>query len=442
MTRRFANVLFDSGDVLSDESAHYVPDALPLTSAHRYYWQVRVRDNHARESGWSEPATFVTALLGERAWRASFISAETEADAENSRATRVFAPLNVTKPVRTAYAFTTALGLYHFTSTARRLEDQLAPGWTSYRKRLLYQTYDISALLRPGENEVSAWLGAGWYKGEMGFLHNRNNYGRRTAFLCQIEIEYEDGSRETFVSDASWQGEDTPVVFSEIYHGETYDARLPYANRRPVAVVPYEMGNLEAQSGCRVRVMNTLPVQRIIKTPRGETVLDFGQNLTGFVRFSVTGRAGDEVVLRCFEVLDCAGNVYTENLRTARQMIRYVLKGGGARGLSAAFHLPGLPLHARRFPPRRTGGGELSGAGRPLRYGADCGVCLVKRGAQPTVSQHSLGAQGQLPGRPDRLPAARRTAGLDGRRADLLPDGLFFDEYLCVFPQVAARPGG
>ena len=74
-------------------------------------------------------------------------------------------------------------------------EDQLAPGWTSYRKRLLYQTYDISALLRPGENEVSAWLGAGWYKGEMGFLHNRNNYGRRTAFLCQIEIEYEDGSR-------------------------------------------------------------------------------------------------------------------------------------------------------------------------------------------------------------------------------------------------------
>lgn len=325
----FANVLFDSGDVLSDESAHYVPDALPLTSAHRYYWQVRVRDNHARESGWSEPATFVTALLGERAWRASFISAETEADAENSRATRVFAPLNVTKPVRTAYAFTTALGLYHFYLNGAKVgEDQLAPGWTSYRKRLLYQTYDISALLRPGENEVSAWLGAGWYKGEMGFLHNRNNYGRRTAFLCQIEIEYEDGSRETFVSDASWQGEDTPVVFSEIYHGETYDARLPYANRRPVAVVPYEMGNLEAQSGCRVRVMNTLPVQRIIKTPRGETVLDFGQNLTGFVRFSVTGRAGDEVVLRCFEVLDCAGNVYTENLRTARQMIRYVLKGG------------------------------------------------------------------------------------------------------------------
>ena len=288
-----------------------------------------MHDNHARKSAWSEPATFVTSLLGDRAWQASFISAETESDADSSRATRVFASLDIDKTVRAAYAYTTALGLYHFYLNGAKVgEDQLAPGWTSYQKRVLYQTYDISALLRPGRNEVSAWLGAGWYKGEMGFLHNRNNYGCQTAFLCQIEIEYEDGSHETFSSDASWAGEDTPVIFSEIYHGETYDARFAFANRRPVSVVPYDMANLEAQSGCRVRVMNTLPVQRILKTPRGETVLDFGQNLTGFVRFSVTGSAGDEVVLRCFEVLDRDGNVYTENLRTARQTIRYILKGG------------------------------------------------------------------------------------------------------------------
>lgn len=347
----FEAPLFDSGEVTSDESAHYVPDSLPLVSAHRYYWQVAVRDNLGRESGWSEPATFVTALL-DKPWQAEFISAETEADADDSRGTRVFSALCVEKPVREAYAYTTALGVYHFYLNGEKVGlDQLAPGWTSYHKRLLYQTYDISGLLKPGENSLCAWLGAGWYKGEMGFLHNRKNYGGQTAFLCQIEIEYEDGSRETFGSDGSWQAEDTPVVFSEIYHGETYDAGLPFANLRPVTVVPYDKTVLEAQSGCRVRVTDTFPVREIIKTPRGETVLDFGQNLTGFVRFSVAGQAGEEVVLRCFEVLDRDGNVYTENLRSARQTIRYIVKGGGRETYQPLFTFQGFRyVHLAAYP--------------------------------------------------------------------------------------------
>lgn len=338
----FTSLLFDSGEVVSNESAHYVPDGLPLLPARRYYWQVRVRDNYGRDSGWSEPATFVTSLL-DSPWQAEFVSAETEADARDSQGTCVCGALHIGKPVRTAYAYTTALGVYHFYINGEKVgRDQLAPGWTSYRKHLLYQTYDVSNLLRPGKNDVSAWLGAGWYKGEMGFLHNRNNYGCQTAFLCQIEIDYEDGSHETFSSDSSWEAEDTPVVFSEIYHGETYDARILLSNRRPVTLVPYEKACLEAQSGCRVRVMDTIPVRQILKTPRGETVLDFGQNLTGFVRFSVLGRAGDEAVLRCFEVLDGDGNVYTENLRSARQTVRYILKGGERETYQPLFTFQGF----------------------------------------------------------------------------------------------------
>ena len=347
----FSIVLFDSGVVLSDESAHYVPDDLPLTPANRYYWRVRVVDNRGRESGWSDPATFVTSLL-DRPWQAEFISAETDADADSSRGTRVFRSYRLEKPVRAAYAFTTALGVYHFYINGQKVgDDQLAPGWTSYHHRLLYQTYEITRLLTSGENEFSALLGAGWYKGEMGFLHNRNNYGKKTAFLCQIELYYTDGSRETLCSDASWQGQDTPVLFSEIYHGETYDARQDFCNPYPVSTVPFAMSCLEAQSGCRVRVMETFSVREIIKTPRGETVLDFGQNLTGCVRLSVSGRAGEEVVLRCFEVLDRDGNVYTENLRSARQTIRYILRGGERETYQPLFTFQGFRyVHVEAFP--------------------------------------------------------------------------------------------
>lgn len=347
----FSIVLFDSGVVLSDESAHYVPDDLPLTPANRYYWRVRIVDNRGRESGWSDPATFVTSLL-DRPWQAEFISAETDADADSSRGTRVFRSYRLEKPVRAAYAFTTALGVYHFYINGQKVgNDQLAPGWTSYHHRLLYQTYEITKLLTSGENEFSALLGAGWYKGEMGFLHNRNNYGKKTAFLCQIELYYTDGSREMLCSDASWQGQDTPVLFSEIYHGETYDARQDFCNPHPVSTVPFTMACLEAQSDCRVRVMETFPVRKIIKTPRGETVLDFGQNLTGCVRLSVSGRAGEEVVLRCFEVLDRDGNVYTENLRSARQTIRYILRGGERETYQPLFTFQGFRyVHVEAFP--------------------------------------------------------------------------------------------
>ena len=346
----FHTVLFDSGKVLSGCSAHYRPEGLSLESAKRYYWRVKVWTE--TEACQSEAATFVTALLHQSDWQARFITAETDLDAANSKGTCVQTAFQVQGKIRSAYVFSTALGLYHlFLNGSKVGDDQLAPGWTSYHKHLMYQTYDITPCIHEGENTLCGFLGAGWYKGLMGFLHKRNNYGSRTALLCQVEITYEDGRRQTIITDESWQGADTPVLFSEIYDGEIYDARRQLTPWRPVDTIPYDVSVLDPQGGCRVKIMHTLPARQVIATPKGETVLDFGQNLTGWVRFTVSGKPGDMVELRCFEVLDKDGNVYTANLRTAKQTLRYTLKGEGEETYQPYFTFQGFRyVHVVAYP--------------------------------------------------------------------------------------------
>ena len=184
---------------------------------------------------------------------------------------------------------------------------------------------------------LGAMLGAGWYKGKMGFLHLRNNYGEQTAFLMQLVIRYKSGREECFITDESWQGCDAPILFSEIYDGETYDSRreIPGWNEvdadsegwNEVKYVEFPRKALTAQAGSRVKRMEELPVKEILVTPQGDTVLNFGQNLTGWVEFEVEAEEGAEVELQCFETLDADGNVYTANLRTAKQTIRYICNG-------------------------------------------------------------------------------------------------------------------
>jgi alpha-L-rhamnosidase len=215
--------------------------------------------------------------------------------------------------------------------------DELTPGWTSYHHHLLYQTYDLTGLLQSGENVMGAILGAGWFKGDMGFTRHRNYYGDQTALICQLEILYNDGTKKSIHSEQDWKGESSPIIFSEIYDGEIYDARkemsgwnnknYPATSWRPVNIVDYDKKTLTAQGSCKVRQRELLAAKEIIMTPQGERVIDFGQNLSGWVEFRVSGRAGDKVILRHFEVFDAAGNVYLDNLRSAKQRVEYTLKG-------------------------------------------------------------------------------------------------------------------
>ena len=339
----FQKTVFESGRVESEESAHVCADGVSLAEAKRYFVRVKTGDGQ-EESSWSSPASFVTALAGKNGeweegaplWKAAFVSAETDDSyKECSKGTYVRGGFTVRGEISEAYAFTTALGLYQFYLNGKKVgEDEMAPGWTSYRRHLLYQTYDVTNCLKQGRNIAGAMLAAGWYKGVMGLTKARNNYGDQTAFSMEIRIRYTDGTCESICTDPSWTGADSPVVFSEIYDGETYDAALeipdwseaeqPQGEWKPVQTVSFDTGVMRAQYASKVRVMDRIPAKRIFTTPAGEQVLDFGQNMAGRIEVTASGKPGDVIELHCFEVLDKDGNVYLDNLRAAKATMKYV----------------------------------------------------------------------------------------------------------------------
>ncbi|MEI7024129.1 alpha-L-rhamnosidase [Paenibacillus sp. y28] len=348
----FQSLVFDSGVVESDLSAHVTAEGLKLSSSTTYYLRVKISDG-TEESGWSRTAFFTTALLNHEEWKGQFVSAETKADADNSKGTYLRRQFHAKSDIASAVVYSTALGLYKLYINGNKVsEAELAPGWTSYRKHLLYQTYDVTGLVQRGENAVGAMLGAGWFKGLMGFAGLRNHYGEQTALLCQLEITYTDGSKEVVVTDQAWKGADCPVLFSEIYDGEVYDARLEEAGWnspeyddaawKPVEIVDYDKSVLTSQAGGKVKELDRIPAKELIITPQGDTVINFGQNLTGWVHFKVKGQAGERVVLNHFEVLDAEGNVYLDNIRKAKQMVTYTLKGEAEEAYHPHFTFQGF----------------------------------------------------------------------------------------------------
>lgn len=347
----FSCILYDSGWVVSSNSTH-VRVEMPVSSCTRYFVRVRI-DDGVEISEFSEPSSFVTAIIHKKEWKCQFISAETQDDWENSKSTLLRREITLKGEVKEAFICSTALGLYQLFLNGNRVgTDELTPGWTSYQKHLCYQTYEVTSLLCTGNNTLGAMVGAGWYKGKMGFLHLRNNYGRQTAFLMQMVVRYQDGTQEIFGTDSSWKGVDGPVVFSEIYDGETYDAAktsqgwnqnyFDDSHWKPVGMVDFPIDALTAQAGGKVTVKETIKAQRVFQTPKGETVIDFGQNLTGWVHFKVRGEKGQEASLQCFETLDAHGNVYTENLRTALQTVTYRCAGQGQEEFHPHFTFMGF----------------------------------------------------------------------------------------------------
>lgn len=328
----FTDKVYASGVVKSDASAQVEAEEVALVSMSRYH--VRVRATVGEEvTDWAK-TSFVTALLDNQEWKGAFVTAESEADADNSKGTYVRKAFQVKGKIKEAFVCATALGLYNFYLNGKKVgQDELTPGWTSYLKHLCYQTYDVTEYLKEGENAAAAVLGAGWYKGKMGFLGLRNNYGKNSAFLAQMVIRYEDGREELLVTDTTWTGCDAPVVFAEIYDGEIYDANrevkgwaepgTPEGTWHPVTEVSYDKEVLSPQGSGKVAEMDEVPAKRIFTTPEGDTVIDFGQNMTGHIHVKAAGKPGDVIELHCFEVLDAKGNVYLDNLRGAKEAMKY-----------------------------------------------------------------------------------------------------------------------
>ena len=350
----FSRVLWDTGRLASDRSVHVAYAGPALESSRRYYWRVRVWDGAGRGSAWSKAAWWEMALLSPADWKARWIEPAGEEDTTKPQPAPLLRRGFALKgAVRQARVYATAHGLYELEINGRRVGDQrFTPGWTSYGKRLQYQTYDVTGLLRAGENAIGAALGDGWYRGYLAWKENRNVYGSRLGLLLQLRVEYADGRVETIATDGSWKSSTGAILASDLYMGETYDARKEqtgwsapgFADTQwtPVRVVESPKHELIAPAGPPVRAVEEIHAVKVLKTPKGETVVDFGQNMVGHVRLKVSGDAGTTVKLTHFEVLDKAGNVYLANLRAAKQLVTYVLKGGGEETYEPHFSFQGF----------------------------------------------------------------------------------------------------
>jgi len=352
--QRARGLAWDSGVVRSADSVHVAYGGPALTSSARCYWRVRVWDGANAVSAWSQPAYWEMGLLQPSDWTASWIEPDIPEDLKVSGpAPMLRREFRLKGDIERARAYVTSHGVYEMEVNGRRVgEAVLTPGWTSYNKRLQYQAYDVTALLKQGPNAVGVVLGNGWYRGYLAWGDKRNIYGSRLGLLMQLVVTYKGGRQEVVATDASWKASTGPILMSEIYHGETYDARLEktgwsspgFADRdwAGVDVADHPKDILVAPAGPPIRRTGEIRPAKILKTPAGDTVVDMGQNMVGWVRLKAEGPAGATVTLRHAEVLDKQGNFYTENLRAAKQTVRYTLKGGGPETYEPHFTFQGF----------------------------------------------------------------------------------------------------
>ncbi len=241
--------------------------------------------------------------------------------------------------IRSARLYVTALGLYEIQLNGAIVGDaRLAPGWTDYRKRVHYHTYDVTDLLDERTNVIGAIVGPGWFSGRAGLFGAQAFYGDSPALLAQLEVVYADGTRDLVASDGSWRRHDGPIVVADMMDGEMHDARREIDGWSTTSVddtswkrvsTRDENRNLEAQPDLPVRELQNLPARAVTEPEPGRWVFDLAQNMVGVVRIRVQQPAGTVITLRHAEMLNEDGTLYLENLRGAAATDTYVCRGGG-----------------------------------------------------------------------------------------------------------------
>ncbi len=304
-----------SGKVESKDSIQVAYAGKALTGGSSYFWKVRYWDREGRPSPFSQVARFDMGLLAREDWQGIWIGGKNQLRKE----------FEIPQSVVRARAYVCGLGYYELRLNGRKVgRNVLDPAWTTYDKRVLYITYDVTRFLRPGKNAVAVMLGRGWFKS--------------TALLLQMNIELEGGEKVVVVSDESWKGNDGPVIKDSIYDGETY-ARLEavgwdrpkYDDDKWAAAgrVAGPKGVLSSQMMPPIQVVDTIVPLTVLSPKPGVYVYDMGQNFSGWARLRVQGPPGTAVKLRFAELVYEDGMINQENLRGARAEDVYILKGEG-----------------------------------------------------------------------------------------------------------------
>ncbi len=369
--------LWDSGKVASEDTAQIVYAGKPLASGQRCYWRVAVWDKDGHPSAWSEPAMWSMGLLRPADWKAQWITFRDKSAVHADRNKLYLPPAHqyrkefpAGRQIARATLHATALGIYEMHLNGQRVGDSFfTPGWADYHKRNYYNTYDVTRLVQPGENCIGATVADGWYAGYLGYAllvgygpnhAGRNLYGKTPALLAQLDIEYADGTRQMVATDHTWQtSDDGPLREADFLMGETCDARLfqpdwckagfrqrgwdpaiPAADNGSTKAIfsdttgdrEVELGfippaKLQAYPAQSIRVTQELKTRRITEPRSGAYIFDLGENFAGIIRLKVRGPAGKQITIRYGEMLHPDGRLMTENLRKARAVDTYILRG-------------------------------------------------------------------------------------------------------------------
>ncbi|PEQ91772.1 alfa-L-rhamnosidase [Bacillus sp. AFS006103] len=331
--------VWDSGEEDCSSSVLIEYNGQELEPCTLYQVQVEVWDNKGHKAIVS--GSFETGLLKGTNFCADWITHDYPADETGCPVfTKEF---KVEKKISKVRMYATALGVYEIKLNGEKVGDTyFAPGWTNYHKRLQYQTYQADGIL-PGENKLEITVGNGWYKGIFGFTCTPNHYGDRVAVLAEVHITYCDGSTEIIKTDDSWMVTTGIIRSSEIYMGETIDTCYKEENLSRVVLTTFDKERIVGQESEAVRITKRLPAKELIITPKGEKVIDFHQNLTGFVELKVTGKPGQKITIRHAEVLDKDGNFYPDTLRQAISIDQFICNG------EEQTFLPHFTFHGFRY---------------------------------------------------------------------------------------------
>ncbi|HEV7348936.1 family 78 glycoside hydrolase catalytic domain [Telluribacter sp.] len=346
--------LWSSCPVKSEQTTHIEYQGKPLRSRQVCYWKVRSWDKSGSVGEWSDVARWEMGLLARTDWNAEWIGLNLNhlgRDIPYNGSNYHLPPapylrkeVQVEAGFVKARLYVTALGLYEFSINGQRVgHDYFTPGWTDYNKRVYYQTYDVTSLLQPGSNALGSVLSYGWYAGYLGYALLVGNpvvrafYGEVPVLKAQLEVEYPDGRREVIKTDGSWRANQGALRETDILNGETYDARLELGGWQQPNYNDHDWTTsevfadkadrlVEAYPANPVQVTGTLYPKSISERSENRYIFDMGQNFAGIVRIKVKGEAGDVVKLRFGEMLQ-DGWLVTENLRKARAIDTYILKG-------------------------------------------------------------------------------------------------------------------
>lgn len=505
---------WDSGKVESDQTLHVVYQGKPLASRQTCYWKIKTWDAAGVVSDWSDVGFWSMGLLVDDDWSADYISYRDESAIHTDTSTLYLPAARQyrkefdagRKTIARATVYATALGIYELHLNGQRVGDAyFAPGWTDYRQRAYYNTYDVTDLVNSGDNSIGAWVAEGWYSGYVGFglltgmgteKNGRSNYGKTPALMAQLEIQYTDGTTEIVKTDSTWKVTgDGPITEADLLMGEAYDARreMPgwatpgfddsdwqsairaqdngkttamfYEARNPevkgrgpkITGKPRSLGfqrpQLEAFPGVPVRVTETIASKSVAKREDGTYVFDLGQNFAGIIRMMVQGPAGQRIQIRYGEMLHPDGRLMTENLRKSRATDFYTCKGdpeGEVYESRFTFHgfqfveVSNFPMENGENPSLDAVTGLVMHSDTPMTSTFDCNDPMVNRLFQNvlwTQRANFLDLPTDCPQRDERMGWTGDAQAYVGTAAYNADIGAFYTKWLRELME-SQRPSG